>query len=322
MEENRLNIKMITEAKERIGKYVSNTPLDQSIYLSNEKQNVFLKLENTQSVKAFKIRGALNKILSLSDEEKSKGIATTSSGNHGISVSYGAKLVGGIEATTIVPKSTPQSKIDKIAHYGGKVIIHGDNYDDANLFGQKYIKERQLTFIDGWDNDPYVYAGQGTVGIEILGENPKIDTILVPVGGGGILTGIAVAAKEMNPNVNIIGIQTEACPAYVASRNDNKCYGEYPTSETICEALVGGIGQLAFEMRNFVDETIVVSEDYIKRAISHLAKKEKLIAEPSGAIAVAAVLQHREKITGQNIALVITGGNIDDSLMVEILNNY
>ena len=317
------NIKDVREAYKRIEKLIMKTPLEKSIYLSDENTNCFFKLECLQPVKSFKLRGALSKITSLSPEEREKGIVAISSGNHGAAVSYVASLLNIENVEIIVPGNTPKSKTDKISFYGGKVKIVGDTFDDAYEYGIEYIKDNGKTFVDAYFEDPVVYAGQGTIAIEILEQNPDIDTILVPIGGGGLITGVAVAAKAIKPEIRIIGLQTEACPAMIKSFEDKVLYDTYPSGESVCEALIGGIGRLAFEMaEDYIDDIIEIKEEDIKKAVSHMIKKEKFITEPSSAICTAAIMQERERIGGKKIALVISGGNIGEDVMMDILNNY
>lgn len=316
--------KDVLDAYEAIKDYVRETPLEQSYYLGNENQKFFFKLESCQRAKSFKIRGALNKMLSLTEEEKQKGVATISSGNHGSSVSYAASLLGIKNAKVIVPETTPQSKVDKIKYFGADAMLMGANYDEAHALGMKYINEHGLTYIDAYYDDPKIYGGQGTIAIEILKQNPEIDTIIVPIGGGGMITGIAVAAKHLKPEIKIIGVQTEACPAMVASYKDNVFYEEYPiTGDTVCDALVGGVGKLSYEiLKDYVDELLVVKEDIIRKAVAFMIKDEKYIVEGGSCTTVAAVMQYPEKITGKNIALVMSGGNLDGKLMTEILKEF
>ena len=316
--------KDVKEAYEAIKDYVRETPLEQSYYLGNENQKFFFKLESCQRAKSFKIRGALNKMLSLTEEEKQKGVATISSGNHGSSVSYAASLLGIKNAKVIVPETTPQSKVDKIKYFGADAMLMGANYDEAHALGMKYINEHGMTYIDAYYDDPKIYGGQGTIAIEILKQNPEIDTIIVPIGGGGMITGIAVAAKHLKPEIKIIGVQTEACPAMVASYKDNVFYEEYPiTGDTVCDALVGGVGKLSYEiLKDYVDELLVVKEDIIRKAVAFMIKDEKYIVEGGSCTTVAAVMQYPEKITGKNIALVMSGGNLDGKLMTEILKEF
>jgi threonine dehydratase len=322
MKEYRLKASDITDAQKRIKDYIYRTPLEKSIYLSDENHNVYLKLECQQPVKSFKIRGALNKMLLLTDEEKKVGISAVSSGNHGISVAYGAKLLGIETAVIIVPETTPQSKIEKITYYGGKVVLMGSNYDEAHVQGMDYIRKSGLVYIDGGDDDPLIYAGQGTAALEILDQNPDIDTILVPIGGGGLLTGTAVAAKSRKKDIKVIGLYTESCTAWPDSIRDGCLYHEYPSEDSVCEAMVGGIGHLSYEMRECIDGHLSVKEEYIKKAVLHAIMNEKIVAEASGAVPIAAVLQYKDKLPGKNIALIISGGNVNNELLIHEMKEY
>ena len=317
------NFQDTKDAYNRIKSYTVKTPLEESFYLGDDNKKYFFKLESFQKVKSFKIRGALNKMLTLNNEEKKSGVATISSGNHGSSVSYAAKLLGIRNVKIIVPESTPQSKIDKIEYFGGEAILLGKNYDEANSLGMNYILENNLTYIDAYYDDPYIYGGQGTIGIEILEQNPDIDTIVVPIGGVGLITGIAVAAKHIKPDIKIIGVQTEACPAMIKSYQHNTFYEEYPNTDTLCDSLIGGIGKLSYKLaKDYVDEFLIVSENGIAKAVSFMAKQEKFIAEAGSCTTIAAVNEYPEKISGKNIALVISGGNIDGEILTNILRNH
>lgn len=317
------NFQDTKDAYNRIKSYTVKTPLEESFYLGDDNKKYFFKLESFQKVKSFKIRGALNKMLTLNNEEKKSGVATISSGNHGSSVSYAATLLGIRNVKIIVPESTPQSKIDKIEYFGGEAILLGKNYDEANSLGMNYILENNLTYIDAYYDDPYIYGGQGTIGIEILEQNPDIDTIVVPIGGGGLITGIAVAAKHIKPDIKIIGVQTEACPAMIKSYQHNTFYEEYPNTDTLCDSLIGGIGKLSYKLaKDYVDEFLIVSENGIAKAISFMAKQEKFIAEAGSCTTIAAVNEYPEKISGKNIALVISGRNIDGEILTNILRNH
>jgi threonine dehydratase len=319
----KLNYKEVEKAYERIADYIPMTPLEESYYLGDENTNYFFKLESFQRAKSFKIRGALNKMLTLTDAEKMAGVATVSSGNHGSSVSYAASLLGIEKAIIIVPENTPKSKIDKIEYFGGTAMLLGKDYDEAHSLGMKYIEEHDMTYIDAYYSDPKVYAGQGTIGIEILKQNSNIDTIVVPIGGGGLITGIATYIKAMNPEIRIVGVQTEACPAMVKSYEDGVFYESYEIKDSICDALVGGIGKLSYDMaKTLVDDFIVVSEESIAKAVSFMAKDEKYIVEAGSCTTVAAVFDYKERIGGKNVALVLSGGNIDGELLKEILCGY
>ncbi len=309
----------IIKSKERIGKYISETPLDYSIGLSDASTKVFLKLESQQKQKAFKVRGALSKLSSLTDEEKTKGVVAVSSGNHGAGVSYAAYLLGIKNAKVFVPETAPKSKVDRISYYGADVVQVGRNYDEAHAIAMKEMKKYDMTYIDSC-SDEQLIAGQGTVGLEIMTQHPGIDIILVPIGGGGLITGVSIAAKHMKPNVRIVGVQTAACPAMVKSLEDNILYEEFPSEESICDALIGGVTEIPFKMaKECIDDILVVQETTIRRATGYLLTEEKVVAEPSGAIGVAALMENPEYFKGKQVAIVITGGNLDGSLMRELL---
>lgn len=316
------NFEEVKQAYERIKPFVRKTPLEESFYLNDDDRRYFFKLETMQRAKSFKIRGAMNKMLTLTEEEKQRGVATISSGNHGSSVSYAASLLGIENAKVIVPETTPKSKVDKIRYFGADVMLMGSNYDEAHALGMKFIDEKGMTYIDAYYDDPKIYEGQGTIAIEVLEQNPDIDTIVVPIGGGGLITGIAVAAKALKPGIRVIGVQTEACPAMIKAIEDKVFYEEYPvTGDTVCESLVGGVGKLSYELLpQFIDDIIEVKEKTIREAVRFMIKDEKIIAEGGSCTTVAAVMDFRERVGGKNIALVISGGNIDGDLMVKLMN--
>lgn len=316
------NFEEIKQAYERISPYVGKTPLEESFYLNYDGRRYFFKLETMQRARSFKIRGAMNKMLTLTEEEKQRGVATISSGNHGSSVSYAASLLGISNAKVIVPETTPKIKVDKIRYFGADVILMGSNYDEAHALGMKFIEEKGMTYIDAYYDDSKIYGGQGTIAIEILEQNPDIDTIVVPIGGGGLITGIAVAAKALKPGIRVIGVQTEDCPAMIKAIEDKVFYEEYPvTGDTVCDSLVGGVGKLSYELLpEYVDDIIEVKEKTIREAVRFMIMNEKIIAEGGSCTTVAAVMDFRERVGGKNIALVISGGNIDGDLMVKLLN--
>ena len=313
-----ITIDTVIEAKNRIEKYIYKTPLEKSMFLSNGNTNIFLKLENQQRTRSYKIRGALSKITSLTEDERKEGIVAISSGNHGAAVSYASSLLGIDNASIYVPRTTPKTKVDKIKYYGANVEQVGINFDETNAIGMEKVKKSGAIFIDS-SSDEEVISGQGTIGLEILEENPNIDTILVPIGGGGIITGISIAAKSINPNIKVIGLQTAACPAMVASLKDDIFYETYPTEESICDALIGGVGYIPYKLaKKCIDDIILVQEEDIRKAIAHLLLKEKLIVEPAGAIGVGAVMKNLDLFDGRNVAIVLTGGNIDEDLIREL----
>lgn len=314
----------IKAAYDRIKPYIRRTPLETSMHLSTEEKKYSFKLEPFQTVKSFKIRGAMSKMTTLTEEERQWGVATISSGNHGASVSYAAKILGIEKAQIIVPATTPQAKVDKIRYYGGEALLMGKNYDEAHAMGMAHIESNGMTFIDAYYDDPKIYAGQGTIGIELLEQDPDIDTVVVPIGGGGLITGIATAVKAIKPGIRVIGVQTEACPAMIKAFEDKVFYEEYPVKgDTVCDALVGGIGKLSYEiLEPLVDDIIEVEEETIKKAIVHMALNEKFIVEGAGAVALAAVIDKPERVGGSNIAMVVSGGNIDSELFCSLLVEF
>lgn len=319
MENQLVTYQDVLAARERIAGRVWTTPLDISMDLGQNGTAVFLKLECQQKLHAFKIRGALSKISSLTLAEKARGVLTVSSGNHGAGVALASYLEGVKKALVYVPESTPKAKTDKITFYGAQVIRAGKDYDACHAIAMKALEKEGLTFIDPC-SDREVIAGQGTIALEILEQQPTIDTIVVPIGGGGIITGIAVAAKAVKPGIRIIGVQTAACPAMAASLRDGVCYEEYPIGESVCDALVGGVGRIGYEMApQCIDEVLIVEEPEIRAAAARLMTREKVVAECAGAVGPAAVRKYWEKFCGHHVAVVVTGGNMDPALMARLL---
>ncbi|MCQ1529655.1 threonine ammonia-lyase [Lutispora saccharofermentans] len=313
-----VSFKDIQFARDRISRYIYKTPLDFSMYLSNRYTDVFLKLECQQRLKGFKIRGALSKMTGLTDEEKARGVLAVSSGNHGAGVSYAAKLLGGIGAKIFVPVSIPESKLEKIKYYGAEVVAVGSNYDEAHAAALEALDKEKRIFIDPC-SDIEVIAGQGSIAMEILEANPDIDVILAPIGGGGLITGVSVAAKHIKPSIRVIGIQTSACPAMVKALEDRVCYMDFPSQPSICDALVGGVGEIPYKMAGqCIDDIVLVEEESVKEAVLFLMDKEKVIAEPAGAVGVAAVMAEPELFKNKNVAIIISGGNLDFSLIKSI----
>lgn len=318
----------VEKAYGRLREHLAPTPVVQSYYLGgplsghDDGREYYFKLESMQRTKSFKIRGALNKMLTLTDEERSRGAATVSSGNHGSSVAYAGSLLG-IPATVIVPKGCPVSKQDKIRYFGGTCLVMGADYNEAHELGMAYIEGHGLTYVDAYYDDPKIYGGQGTVAAELLEQLPEVDCIVVPVGGGGLSTGVATWAKHVSPGIRVVGVQTEACPAMWASWRDGTFYDEYPIGETRCDATVGGVGALAYmRLHDVMDELIVVTEDEAASACAFMAREEKLVAEVASCMTVAAVRDHRERVGGTRVALVISGGNIDGAILDEVLRQY
>ena len=322
MELKPFTLEDVQDAYGRIAPFIAPTPLEQSITLSNNNREVYLKLEcNQPQAHSFKIRGALNKIASLTQIEREQGVAAISSGNHGIAVCCASKWLDLPAPEIIIPRTTPQTKIDTIKFYGGKVVLLGDNYDEAHTQGEEYLKRQSKTVVDAYFEDVRIFAGQGTVALELLKQNPNIDTIVVPIGGGGLVGGIAVAAKGINPNIRVIGVQTDACPAMVDSIADGVCYTERDSKESRCAALVGGVGIRGYEIcKTMVDDIILVTEDEILDSLHYAMMTERQIIEPSSAVVLAAERFHRDAVGGRCVALVVSGGNVDSDMILEVAN--
>lgn len=314
-----LNHQLVLETYEIIREHLYRPPLQESIFLSDASRKIYFKNEGLQYTKSFKLRGALSKILRLTQEERQKGVVAVSSGNHGIAVSYICQQLGIENVLIFVPKNTPSSKTEKIRHFGAKLILEGKNYDEAHKAGMAYVKSHEMTYVDSYDNDPLVYAGQGTIAIELLEDQPLLDSILIPIGGGGLITGIAAYIKAVRPDIKIIGIQTAACPAMKACIDEHHHYAEYPSGPSTCEALVGGIGKLAYQHAfEWIDDVLIVQEETIKKAVMHMLLQEKIVAEPSSCVTVAALMDYPDYDFGEHVALIISGNNLDEKLMFQM----
>ena len=315
-----LNIEKIEEARERIKGVVVETPLAYAPYLSEISQSeVYLKKENLQVTGAFKIRGAYNKIASLSDAQRSCGVVAASAGNHAQGVALSASKFS-IKAVIVMPESTPLTKVNGVKYYGAEVILHGSNYDEAYAYAIEFGKNNSLTFVHPFE-DEEVIAGQGTIGLEILDKCDDLDCVLVPVGGGGLIAGIATAIKSKNPNVKIIGVSASGAPAFKNSYDEKT-----PIDSTSVRTIADGIAvrdtseiTLEYALKN-VDEIISVDEEEIASAILFLLEKQKLVVEGAGAVGVAALLHNKLGDTkGKNIAVILSGGNMDVTLLSVII---
>ncbi len=316
-----ISVQDIQNAQRTILPYLFRTPLRDSFLLSERVGvSVFLKLENWQVTGSFKPRGALNRIALMSADERARGIVTASAGNHALGVGFAARALNISPTTIFVPRTAPRAKIDKLRQFPVEVRAVGETYDDAHHAAEQYQRETGATFIHAYD-DPRTVAGQGTIGLEILEDLPNVDAILVPVGGGGMIAGIAVAVKALAPSVKIIAVQPAASPALRDSLREGKCYEEYAAAPTICDGLAGGIGKIVFEVgqRGLIDDVVIVEEVETRAAIRALAETQQLIVEGSGAVGVAALLAGKIKLNGKRVAVVLSGGNIDLEFLARIL---
>ena len=279
---------------------------------------IFLKLENLQMTGSYKERGALNKILLLSDQERRHGVIAASAGNHAQAVAYHATKRG-IAAQICMPLTTPIVKVSATRGFGAEVILSGTNYDETCQEALRRCEQLGLTFIHPFD-DQAVISGQGSLGLEMLSQQPEIDVLVVPVGGGGLIAGIACAVKETNSKVRVIGVQTSKLPSMKAGL-ENGSPVTLPAKFTIADGIaVRCAGSVTFPLvQRYVDDIVTVDEEEIANAILLLLEKEKTLSEGAGAVASAAVLQHKIHFTGKKVGVLIGGGNIDVSLLSRII---
>ncbi len=278
---------------------------------------VWLKFENQQFTASFKERGALNRLSALEAGERKRGVIAMSAGNHAQGVAYHAHLLG-IPATIVMPVNTPTVKVVNTRRHGAEVILTGETVEEAAAFALAHGRERGLTFIHPYD-DPLVIAGQGTLALEMLGTAPEIDTFVVPIGGGGLISGIAVAAKALKPGIRMIGVQAELYPSMYNTINGAKLPMR---GDTLAEGIaVKAPGQITRAIvRELVDDIILVSEQEIERAVSLLINIEKTVVEGAGAAGLAAVLKAPDRFKGRTLGLVLCGGNIDTRLLASVLS--
>jgi threonine dehydratase len=309
----------VQAAHRRIRDFIYCTPAPHSDELSQMTgQQVFLKLDNLQRTGAFKERGALNKILTLTEDEKQRGVIAASAGNHAQAVAYHATQRS-IRARIVMPLMTPLVKVSSTTNFGAEVILHGANYDEACVEAMRLSKEDGVTFLHPFDDDA-VIAGQGTIGLELLDQISGLDAIVVPVGGGGLIGGVACAVKETNPQVRVIGVQTERLPSMLRAREAGEPV-TVPAEATIADGIaVRRAGERTLPLvQRYVDELVTVDEEEIANAILVLLEREKTLAEGAGAVALASLLQHKTSLNGQRTAVLVCGGNIDVSLLARII---
>jgi len=308
----------ILEAKENLEGVIKKTELIYSPTFSKEYDNsIYIKPENLQVTGAFKIRGAYNKISMLSDNEKKRGIVCSSAGNHAQGVAYAAKMLG-VNATIVMPKTTPLIKVEATKSYGANVILAGDIYDEAYSEAKRLEREYNYIFVHPF-NDPDVIAGQATIGLEIMEEMKDADYILVPVGGGGLIAGIAYAAKSINPDVKIIGVEPEGAAAMKVSMDNNRLTA-LDSVNTIADGVAVKVpGDLTYEyVQDYVDDIVIVNDYDIMDSFLLLLEKHKLIAENAGILSLAGL--KKLNVKNKKIVSVVSGGNIDVVTVSTMIN--
>lgn len=310
----------IQTAREHIASWIFLSPCAYSATLSRMTGcKLYLKLENLQMTGSFKERGAFNKILTLDSAQKAAGIVAASAGNHAQGVAYAARS-NGIKATIVMPETTPLAKIRGTQAFGAEIVLHGSGYDDAFAKAQELQKAYGYTFVHAFD-DPAVIAGQGTIGLELLEQMADLDVLVVPVGGGGLIAGIAAAVKAVRPKVRIIGVETALLPAMQASLTAGHIH-PLPAASTLADGIsVARVGNYTFPIvKRYVEEIVTVSEEEIANAILVLLEQEKTLAEGAGAVGFAALLQDKiTAIQGHNVVVILSGGNIDMTLLSRII---
>jgi threonine dehydratase len=309
----------IRTARKTIGDSVFLSPCAYSETFSRRTGNkIFFKLENLQMTGSFKERGAVNKLSSLTAEERQRGVITASAGNHAQGVAYHATRLG-IRSKICMPIGTPLIKISSTKSYGAEVILFGNNFDEASEEAERLRKAENLTFVHAFDDDAII-AGQGTIGLELLEQQPDLEAIVVPVGGGGLIGGIACAVKETNPRIKIVGVETARIPSMKAALAAHAPV-TLPPAATIGDGIaVRRAGDRTLPLvSKYVDEIVTVDEEEIANAILLLLEREKTVAEGAGAAPVAALLNHKTSLQGLRTAVVISGGNIDVNFLSRII---
>ena len=312
-----LSVDDVRAAAERLRGEIGETPCLPSRTLSAICGcEVFLKFENLQFTASFKERGAFNKMAQLTAEERAKGVLAVSAGNHAQAVAYHAERMG-IKATIVMPRFASSVKVENTRGFNAEVVLEGDTFDDARVVGLKLAAERGLTIVHPYD-DRAVIAGQGTVGLEMLAQQPSLDTLVIAVGGGGLIAGIATAARAVKPDIRIIGVQTERFPAAWNSKHGQQ---RESRQATIADGIgVKSPGTLTLPViRDLVDDVVLVSEDDIEQAILMLLEIEKTVVEGAGAVGLAAVLKDKPRFAGRKVGLVLCGGNIEPLMLAEII---
>ena len=314
-----MTFEKILEAKKRLEPVVQRKPLDYSTTFSAMTGgHVYLKCENMQKTGSFKVRGAYNKIAKLHESGTLKAIVASSAGNHAQGCAYAATSMG-VKATIVMPKTTPIAKIVATEGYGARVELYGDYYDDSYRRAREIEREEGAVFIHPFDDED-VIAGQGTIGIEMLEDVPDLDVVIVPAGGGGLLSGVACAVKSINPKCSVIGVQAEGAPAIALSFREKK-HIELDYIHTIADGIaVKNPGNITMKLIDrYVDDVMTVSDGDIASAIIHLIERTKMVVEPAGATTLALILSGKLNVRGKKVACLLSGGNIDVSTIGKII---
>ena len=315
-----LNLDLVKTAASRIEGIVVNTSFAYAPLLSDIcEADIYVKKENLQITGAFKLRGAFNKIASLDEKVRNNGIIAASAGNHAQGVAFSAKHFN-VHSVIVMPETTPITKINGVRSYGAEVVLAGSNYDEAYAYANKYAKEKNLEFIHPFEDEDII-AGQGTAALEMLKEQPDLDVIIVPMGGGGLISGMAITAKAINPNIRVIGISASGAPALKNSFEQKKAVNSLSV-RTIADGIaVRDTSKITLEyILSNVDEVVSVDDEEIANAILFLLEKQKLVVEGAGAVGIAALIHHKIKgIENKKVGVILSGGNIDVTMLSVII---
>jgi len=316
-----LSIDEVRSARERLRDGVVFTPCSPAPSFADEiPGRLHLKFENRQRTGSFKDRGALNRLLHLSEEERERGVITASAGNHAQAVAFHAGRMG-VPATVVMPETTPLIKVSNTRRHGARVILHGQRFSEAIEESKRLQAEQELVMIHAFD-DELIIAGQGTIGLELLEQVPNLDLVVVPIGGGGVISGIALALKSIRPEIRVVGVEVEAAPSARLSRDAGRIV-EVETSHTLADGIaVKRLGDITFPMvERYVDDIVLVGEEEVARAILLLLEREKSVVEGAGAVPVAALLSGRIPVApGEDAVAVLCGGNIDVNIISRIID--
>ena len=315
---DRLVLADVEAARAVLARHLRPTPLRPS--LAAPGTDLRLKLECWQPTGSFKVRGALCLLSALGEAERRRGVVAASAGNHALGVAFAVSRLGGsVKATLFVPRTAPRSKVEKLRRFPVEVRETGLTYDNAVKTARAFERETGAVFVQAYD-DPCVAAGQGTVGLEVLDECPEVGTVLVPVGGGGLIAGLAAAVKARAPDVRVVAVQPDASPALRESLRLGRPLLTYPAGPTLADGLSGGIGEIVFAHRDLVDEVVTVSEEEIEDAIVALVACDQVVAEASGAVGVAALRAGKVASASRGpVVAVVTGGNLDVPVLARLL---
>lgn len=311
----------VLAARRLIEQYLPRTPFYESISLGRMLDlTLYIKYENHQPVGAFKVRGTLNKVLNLTTEERARGVVTASMGNHGQGVCYAARLID-VQATVVMPEKANPDKVEAMRNLGAEVLFYGEDFEEANERASELERDKGFVYFHA-ANDPWIVAGHGTIGLEMLEDVPDLEVLVVPVGAGGLISGVSLAAKTMNPGIEVIGVQAKNCAPYYRSRREGHLV-EAESARTFAEGLASrNPTVLPFRMVDrLVDDLVVATEEEMRRAIVLLLEKTHNIAEGAGAAGTAGVVQLHERLVGRKVGTILSGGNLPRHMLERALTD-